>query len=289
MVRTDNQGSNLQNFDNRLLQQEDYVDYNDRVYFQKISGSDTILIQFATDVALGDITAGIYDLEDVLISNETSNISLILTSTSFSVYNLSITIAAEGFYYLKINFDSPDTYQSEYFQIDGFETDKMVKMEYSESENDGIIYDNSETFIVRLESRLAEYKPGQEKVVYTNFNEALSNLNSFPIRTFTLEYGPLPRYMVEKLNLALSHQIFKANDVEYQSQEGPEADLLKDSVVITNMYHGTVNLQQVDYEDYTAAADDVAPTTNHILVKDEDIGKLIIKNLGTEYFTRYKD
>lgn len=288
MVRTDNQGSNLQNFDNRLLQQEDYVDYNDRPYFQKISGSDVILIQFATDVVLGNITAEIYDLEDVLISDETSNISLILASTSFSFYNLSFTVAVEGFYYLKITFDTPDTYQSEYFQIDGFETAKMVKIEYNTSENDGIIYDNSETFIVRLEGRLVEYTPGQEKEVYENHNQSLVNLNSFPIRTFTLEYGPIPRYMVEKLNLALSHQVFKVNDVEYQSKDGPDTSLLKDGVVITNLYADSVILQQVDYEDYTSASDDVEPTTNHILI-DEFTGKLIIKDSGTEYFTRYKD
>lgn len=288
MVRTDNQGSNIQNFDNRLLQQEDYVDYNDRPYYQKVYGSDVVLIQFATDVALGDITAGIYDLEDVLISDETSNITLILTSTSFSSYNLSFSIAAEGYYYLKITFDTPDVYQSEYFQVGGFETDNIVKIEYNTSENDGIIYDNSETFVIRLEGRLAEYKPGQEKEVYENYNKSLVNLNSFPIRTFTLEYGPLPRYMVEKLNLALSHQVFKANDVEYQSKDGPDTNLLKDSVVITNMYADSVMLQQVDYEDYTTASDDVAPETYHILI-DQNQGKSIMVNGGVEYFNRYKD
>jgi hypothetical protein len=288
MVRTDNQGSNLQNFDNRLLHQEDYVDYNDRPYYQKVSGSDVMLIQFATDVALGSITAGIYNLSNVLVSDETSNISLILTSTSFSFYNLSITVATEGFYYLKITFGTPDTYQSEYFQIDGYETDNVLKIEYNTSENDGIIYDNSETFVIRLEGRLVEYKPGQEKEVYENYNQALVNLNSFPIRAVTLEYGPIPRYMVEKLNLALSHQVFKVNDVEYQSKDGPDTSLLKDGVVITNLYADTVNLQQVDYEDYEAASDDVAPDTFLILI-DETTGKLIIKDSGTEYNTRYKD
>lgn len=288
MVRTDNQGSNLQNFDNRLLHQEDYEDYNDRPYYQKVSSADTILIQFATDVDLGDITAGLYDLEDNLIANETSNISLILASTSFSFYDLSFTVGAEGFYYLKITFDTPDIYQSEYFQIDGYETERMVKIEYNTDENDGIIYNNNQTFIIRIEGRLAEYEPGQNKETYTNFDESLVNLNSYPTRTAVFEYGFIPRYIVEKLNLALAHEIFKANDVEYQSNDEPGSDLLKDSIVITNMYKGETKLQQVTYEDYTAAADDVEPTIYPILI-DESEGVLILKDSGTEYFTRYKD
>jgi len=287
MVRTDNRTGLLQNFDNTLLQDEDYVDYNDRPYYQKISGTDDILIQYATDQT--PVTAKVYDLEDNEVSDVTTDITLILTSTSFNYYNLNFNVAAEGFYYLKMDFgSSTEVYQSEYFQIDGYETDNIVKIEYNTSENDGIIYDNSETFVIRIEGRLVDYKPGQEKEVYTNYNESLVNLNSFPIRTFALTYGPVPRYMVEKLNLALSHQVFKANDVEYQSKDGPDADLLKDSVVVTNLYDGAAKLQQVDYEDYTAASDDVAPTTNHILI-DETTGKLIIKDTGTDYYTRYKD
>jgi len=287
MVRTDNRSGLLQNFDNTLLQDEDFVDYNDRVYFQKIYSADDILIQYSTDQT--PVTAKIYDLEGTEISDVSGDITLILTSTSFNVYNLSFNIAVEGFYYLKMDFGSgTEVYQSEYFQIDGYETDNIVKIEYNTGENDGIIYDNSETFIIRLEGRLAEYKAGQDKEVYENYNASLVALNSFATRTFVLEYGPLPRYMIEKLNLALTHQVFKVNDVEYQTKEGPDANLLKDSIDITNMYEGKTNLQQVNYEDYTEASDDEPIETYHILI-DEFSSKSIMVDGGANYYNRYKD
>ena len=189
---------------------------------------------------------------------------------------------------LTTTFGSTIIYQSETFQIDGYEDDNILKIEYNTGENDGIVYNNDQTFVIRLEGRLVEFTPGQDKTSYTNYNESPVTLNSYPTRSFKLTYGAVPRYIAEKLNLALSHEVFKLNDVEYQSKEGNEADLLKDSVTVTNMYEGIVMVQQADYENYTEASDDVAPTTNHILI-DEFEGKLIIKDSGIEYFTRYKD
>ena len=286
MVRTDNRTGLLQNFDNTLLQDEDYVEYNDRYYFQKIAGTDEILIQFATDETA--ITAIVYDLDDNVVSTETANISSVLESTSFDIYDLKFTIAAAGYYYLKMTFGATIIYQSENFQIDGYNTDNILKIEYNTSENDGILYSDSQTFILRFEGRMVECKLGQEKESYTNFNESPETLNSFPTRSFKLTYGPVPRYIAEKFNLALAHELVKVNDVEYHSKEGNEADLIKDGLTVTNMYEGDVTLQQVDYENYESAADDVEPTTYQLLI-DEFTGKLIIKDSGTEYYTRYKD
>jgi hypothetical protein len=289
MVRTDNQGSNLQNFDNRLLNQMDFEDYNDVFYAQKIAGTDTILIQFATDYLLGTITAKIYDLEDNEVSDKTASITSKLVSTSFTIYDLSFTFATEGYYYLVIDFDgSTEVYTSEVFQIDGFTTEHMLKIEYNISDNDGIVYNDNQTFIIRIEGRLAEYKPGQQKETYKNYNESLVNLNSFPIREFSLEYGFVPMYMVEKLNLALAHEVFKINDVEYQSEGAPDSELLSDGNDITNMYKGKVKLQQVTYEDYTTATDDVEPETNYILI-DEFDNRLILRDQSVDNFVRYKD
>lgn len=287
MVRTDNRSGLLQNFDNTLLQDEEFVDYNDRPYAQKISSSDEILIQYATDQTT--VTAKIYDITDTLISDISANISLVLESTSFDIYDLLFTFAVEGYYYLVMDFGSgTEVYQSETFQIDGYDEDNILKIEYNTGENDGIVYSDDQTFIIRIEGRLAEYKPGQEKESYINYNESPVTLNSFPTRSFKLTYGPVPRYITEKLNIALSHEVVKINDVEYQSKEGNDADLLKDSVTITNMYEGSVNVQQVDYEDYSTASEDVEPSTYHILI-DEFEGKLIIKDSGVEYYTSYKD
>lgn len=287
MVRTDNQGSNLPNFSNRLLHQEDYVQYNDIPYAQKISSSDTILIQFSTDYTT--ITAGLYDLDDNLVSDKTSDIVSVLVSTTFTVYNLSFDIGAKGSYYLKIDFGAAtEVYESEWFQIDSFNADNVVKIEYNTSENDGIVYNNSETFVIRVEGRLIECTPGQNKEVYTSYSESMVNLNSYPTREFKLEYGAIPRYMLEKLNLALAHQVFKINDVEYQSKDAPDSELIRDGVEVTNMYTGDVKLQEVDYENYMSTADDEPLDTFHLL-SDSNNNKLLVKNNEVEYFIRFKD
>lgn len=287
MVRTDNQSSNLPNFSNRLLWQEDYVDYYDRPYAQKIKDSDTFLIQFATDYTT--ITAKIYDNTDTLVSDKTSSITTNVTSTTFTIYDLEFTFAVTGYYYLVIDFDSStEIYKSEVFQIYSTEDENLLKIEYNTSDNDGITYNNSQTFVIRLEGRMVEYDPGQNKETYTNYDESLVNLNSYPIRKFKLEYGPVPRYMVEKLNLALAHEVFKVNDVEYQADGGPDTDILSDGVWVHNLYKGGVTLQEVDYENYVLATDDSAPDTFKILI-DSGTSVLLFRESGTDYNAIYKD
>ena len=289
MVRTDNQDSLLPNFSNRLLHQEDYNGYHDIPYAQKISSSDNILVQYATD--LTPVTAEIYDITDTLIIDKSADISLIYTGTTFNIYDLLFTLATEGYYYLKMTFGTGETqqiWQSEIFQIDGFDTSKIVKVEYNTSENDGITYLNDETFVIRIEGRIVEYNPGQNKETYTNYNESLVNLNSYPKRGFRLEYGPLPRYMIEKINLALGHEVFKVNDVAYQSDDGADAELIKDGEYVTNIYKGTVQLQEVDYENYLTATDEAAAETFRILIDSSD-GLLVVVDEGVNYNVKYKD
>lgn len=287
MVRTDNQSYNLQNFDNRLLNQMTFEDYNDKFYAQKIAGTDTILLQFATDYTT--ITAKIYNLSDELVIDKTSSISTIQTAENFTRHELSFKFATEGYYYLVLDFDNKtETYQSEVFQIDGFDKDHLLKLEYNTSENDGILYDNDQSFVIRIEGRMVEGIPGQNKESYNNYNNAPSTLNSFPIIKFNLEYGFVPLYMIEKLNLAIAHEVFKVNDVEYFSEEAPDSEIVSDSLYVTNMYKGEVKLQQVSYENYDEAAADVEETIYPILV-DEFETVLILKNEETEYYAKYKN
>lgn len=288
MVRTDNQSSNLQNFDNRLLNQMVFEDYNDRFYAQKISSSDPILIQFATDYTT--ISAKIYDLNDDLIEDISSDISLIPDGTyaDFNIYDLLFNFAIEGYYYLVLDFDSgTEIYQSEVFQIDGFEAGRMLKIEYNTSDNDGIVYNNNQTFILRIEGRMVEYEPGQNKETYTNYNESMVNLNSFATREFELEFGFVPMYIVEKLNLALAHEVFKVNDVEYQSEGAPDSELLSDGVDVTNMYKGKVKLKEVTYENYTDITDEKEEETNYI-IKDEYNNYILVKDEGENKNIKYK-
>ena len=289
MVRTDDQAGTLQNFDNRLLHQETFTDYNVRPYLQKVSSSDNVLIQFATD--LTTITAKVYDINGTLVIDKSSGISSppIVESTTFNIYNLIFSLSVQGNYYLELTFtDGEDSqvWQSEWFQIDGYVTENLTKIEYNTGDNDGISYLNNETFIIRIEGRFAEVDNDQEKEVYENYDESLTNLNAFAIRKPTLELGAVPRYMIEKLNLALTHEVFKVNDVKYQTKEPADTEFITAETNITNLYTGKLKLQQEDYEKYLNATDDVEPTINPILV-DEFETVSFMKNEGTLYFNKY--
>lgn len=282
MVRTDDQ-SDIQNFDNRLLHQEDHVLSRDIPYLQKIKSSDRILIQFATDETTP--TAEVFDYQGNLISNKSNDILLILESTTFTVYNLDFTLANQGIYYLRLTFTN-EVWTSNYFQIDGFDEQRLVKIEYNTSETDGILYDNNESFVIRMEGRLAEYQPGQNKEMFTSFDETLINLKSYPIRNAVFEFGPIPRYLLEKLNLALAHEIFKINDVEFQTEDDIESELLRNAVNITNMYGGSVVLQQVNYEKYLEATED-EPEEDYYRVYDTEGNKRTYNTLDDDRVYKY--
>jgi hypothetical protein len=272
--------SSPQNFDNTLFPDEDFLKYTrTRDYYQKVKAADDILIQFATDAT--SLSAEVYDEDDVLATDVTSNITEVVASTNFSIYNLEFNIGGAGVYYLKLTIDGI-VYRSELFQI-ATSFVNTIEIEYNTSENDGVVYSNDETFVINVEGRFAEYKAGSEKETYSSFNQRLVNLKSYPLRMILFEFGGLPRYMVEKLNIALQHEVVKINGVQYQSEEGIENELIRDEFYISERYKGQVQMRQVVYENYETAIEEepvdtfrIEQNVNRDLLIIDDIGSNII-------------
>jgi len=287
VIRKDNADAQLQNFDNRLLHEEVYGDYNDFPYSQPFIASDNILVQFASDQ--GTPTAILLDETGIQVGDKTSDITQVLTGATFNIYNLQFNVAVAGFYQLVCTFANGEIWKSEYFEIGDFGNDKdYVKIEYNTSTNDGILYNNSESFVIRLKGRLVEYVPGQEKTTYNSFSQAMEALQSYPIRKANLELGLMPRYMLEKLNLALGHLVFKVNDVAYQSEGEPDSTLVREGIDVTSYYTAEVELQQTDYESYLVATENTEPAIYPIKI-DYSGNYLIFRENGSNFYAKYRD
>jgi hypothetical protein len=259
--------SGVQTFDNTLLADESFPLYANvgADYLQKVKSTDTILTQFSTDATV--ISAIVRYSDGSLYSDQTANINAVLTSTTFSVYNLEMSLGAAGIFYLELDFDGT-IYRSELFRIDGF--GKTIQVTYSGAENDGIVYNNNEQFVINIEGRIAEYQPGMEKTTYTSFNQSAVLLKGWPIRFAILEIGGVPRYMLEKLNIALAHDIVLVDGVRYVAEGDLEAEMIRDEFMVTARYKGRIQLRQVDYENYLDAAEDEPEDTFRILIDVDD-------------------
>lgn len=272
--------SGLQNFDNTLYANESYInDRNLGIYYQKIMLTDTIIIQFMTDIALANISAYVRNENGSLYQTKTGDIRTVLTGNTFNVYELSYTPNA-GTYYLELDFDGT-TYVSEPYRAANWTN--LIKIAYTVSENDGIIYDTNQEFTINIEGRLTEYIPGQERTAYISFNNQLRNLKAWPIRNVLLEFGSMPRYMIEKILLAFCHETVKVNDIAYQTEEDIDAELIRDTIIVTNRYKGGIQLRQVVYEDYSDFVEQEAVDTfrveidvNENLLTIDDSGNNLI-------------
>lgn len=267
------QQASPQTFDNTLLESENFLNYVRMrdAYKQKFAKTDEIWIQFATDATA--ITIELFDSEGTLIDDKSADIVTVIASTSFTVYNLRFTISETGTYYVKMQFDT-EIFISEPFQIGTFANTILIK--YKGSEHDGVIYTDDTYFNLRLEARFAEMQAGSERVTYNSFNQKMVNLKSYPLRSFLFEFGAIPRYILEKLNIALTHETITINGVEYQQADSIEASMLRSDYLVTEMYHGSVVMRQVDYENYETVAEDEPEDT--FFIELNTTGDLLLWN-----------
>lgn len=287
MVRTDNADSQIQNFDNRLLYQEVYSDYTDFPYAQPFIDTDDILVQFASDE--GTPTAILLNEAGEQVGDKTSDVTQVFTGADFNIYNLKFNVAVYGFYQLVLTWTTGKVFKSDFFEIGNFDNDKdYLKIEYNTSTNDGILYNNDESFVIRLKGRLIEYVPGQEKTTYANFAQSLDTLQSYPVRGAKVEFGLMPRYMLEKLNLAIAHNVFKINDVAYVSKDAPDGTLVRDGIDVTSYYTAEVEVQETTYENYLAATADVEPSIYPLKINYSD-KYLLFRENSTNFYAKYKD
>lgn len=272
-VRTDNQSGTKPNFDNRLLHQENHPNYYDFPYYQKFNIGDTILTQIATSRPLPTVK-----LINALTLAQTTltfgNPASIIATTSYGLvyfYNLSVdTTSLKGKYYITMTFGTI-VYQCDYFEVGDYSTYPLFQYTHSEiGQFKGIWFSGVETFGFRLDSRMCEVQYGLNKVTHESFNSRLENLSTDIKRYAILELDAIPRYILEKINVATQLDTLIVNGVNYQIEDSPEQEFVKDGIIATNRYTGIIKLREVEFEIYEELEALIYTETNYIMINDTD-------------------
>lgn len=74
---------------------------------------------------------------------------------------------------------------------------------------------------LRIKGNFRKYKPAGETSVYDNQNEVIKTRDEVK-RMITLETEPIPAYLAEMLVMALAHDKFFINEVEFVAENKPE-------------------------------------------------------------------
>lgn len=266
--RTDDQSSNIQNFDNRGFFQETYFNENKRCYFQKYNIGDGIVLQITTSSTLKDLKRK--DLNNNIVDLTSNWASVTSWSTAdygtVTVWQQTIdTSLLEGVYYFTLDFDSSESYQSEYINVQSTsDTHKYVYTHSETGQHKGIYFNGNQNFLLRIDSRFAKYDPGLQRITTENFNATLTNLNTDALRVITMELDTLPRFLIEKINVSFVVDTIKINDVDYETENGLDVEIIESGNEITNLYTGVVEFREKNYEQYDQLESDEEPETYYI-------------------------
>jgi len=241
--------TDVQSYDNRFVHDLVYAKTLPYFYSQKFIKTDPLWCQYRTDYT--NITVNRVDSDN----NRTAlSPTLIYTDSSdLRYYNVDISLLSlSGCYFIEIIGDDIDkplaTFQSEYFNVSEELNDSIwIKWRGNLTAYDDMMDWESHSLYqgIRLIGRDRELTPEQNKTIYDNSDYAPVTLKSKPIRNMELEINNAPYWMIEKVNLGLSHDEFFVQEVQYNTSEVLQADKLGD--LLTKK--ATVVLTQVDFED----------------------------------------
>lgn len=128
-------------------------------------------------------------------------------------------------------------YISEPFEIVEDPTLKMISWWNSENAF-GMDYSHDHVNKISLDCMFSTYKPTTEEVVYKN-QKVIEMLRGEVWRVLTLE-AVLPWYLCEQLVIAMKHDRFYVNDVQFVSEKAPEIERAGNS----NLYQFKAELKQ---------------------------------------------
>ena len=245
-----NELTDLQNYGNRFAYRLLYPNTLDYNYAQKFLNSDPLWVHFRTNYT--SITAYLVEeKQSVSIRTDISaNLTAVYTDSSDRVYyNLPIDLSAlDGCYFIEFQGSDIDkdtfTIQSEVFYIvDSMPRSILIEWFGNYSYNDMMHWVSDKQF-VRVDGSDRNFIAGQNKTIYENSNYAPITLKSKSLRQLEIIVDSVPYWVIEKINIALSHDEFYCNSVQYNGEDVIEAERMGDS----QMYKGTVTVTQIDFE-----------------------------------------
>lgn len=290
--RTDIQSGYKQNKDDYNIYDSIFPEIIDHFegYYQKFTNSGdnaSIFNQFAIITDYDDIdtvelykySSGSWSLDSDLTSDLTNpkGPTEMVTYGNVKWYNHIINTSTLGGYYrLIITTDLGYTYRSNSFYIFTMtDKDGVFIQCYNDSDSpfgDGIHYDGTNYPGWFMDGTMYPAEPGSEKQIYDSWDYEPEMLGGKPLRFDIFNYGAVQWFMWEKLNIALCHDHFFINEVEYKSDE----TLNNEQINKTYYNHGSIKLRAIGYESYAELTEVTEPEGTIIGVGTEVIG------VGTE-------
>jgi len=280
-VRTDNYYSitpNKPNLYNRFLEHETWqIGDTKNYYYLKFNITDPIYTQFTTNYETIKIT--VYTDLNVIVDSITivgvtktvagagsitMTVPKVYTDTSGNraiQFKIDTTLMS-GNYYVCLELSGAGRpnreYQSEFFEVGDY--DELTYITWYGSDTDGIFYDLTQIFGIRIEAFFAEVELGTNSEIYENYNKASIMLRSISTRDFLFYPTFIPRYITELLSIGLSHETVYMNDMLVVAKDKPNITYLDKS----NLYEYKQTFSDVEYEQYEALVDEggVAAVSN---------------------------
>lgn len=227
----------LQSFDNTLHEEQRHFRVARLPYCHKFLATDTVTIQAEVEV---DLTLEMQYAEGtvkngVIVWGEFQNMTgetKVFDGTYYDYYECPIDFSAFSTPYVKFKaliMDGESVEESWYSEpcevVD--DSDYLLQIEFFNLENAfGVYYENPTeddriSHLLRIRGRLRQYKPAGETSVYDNQDEVVKTSDEVK-RVLTLETEAIPAYLAEMLAVALAHDKFFINEVEFVAEGKPE-------------------------------------------------------------------
>ena len=285
-VKTSSPSGYYQNKDDYLLPNWLFpnFDYSFKFY-QKINIGQPILTQMAISYTTSvGVTFELYDLDDILISDLSSDLTVAVSAIDTDDYNTVIrynhTISTSllgGVYYCKltISIDGGDDieYTSELFKISSLTYKEGILIGCSNDINsikdDGTYYGNGEVFYYWIDGKLDISKYGIEREIAESHDGYINDLDAFPVKYTIMNYGKVHEHIVDRLfqsmtkdNIIINGKTYKCIEINNINKKYDETGTL--------IHTGTVKLQLQGRYNYVPIIEAEAEAVPAILYDDDD-------------------
>lgn len=238
-----------QNYDDRLVKDLVYANTVNRGIIQEFEQTDYIRAHYRTDYT----EYNLYLINELGVElNITNNQTLLFTDSSgLNYYDLPIDLSSLlGCYLVEVRLYEQNKPINN-FKAETFKVSEIVKNSTwiegygnERTYNDSQHWANDNRQGIRVKSRLRDFELIVSKNDYDSTNYVPETLKSKPNRTVMLDVESDNQYILEKINLFLSHDLFWVNGVRYNSAESvgntPMGNLLA--------YKSQIKLIESDYQ-----------------------------------------
>ena len=263
------------NWDDTLVCQEENPDGQHYGYAQRLIIGDVVKFYFKTAYDIHECT--VYDFDNNVIAGPTP----VLETGPYPLYSFySVTIDTTGWspdlvykIFLQARSASYDTQNflsepiivaatwNNHVTIRYTNFDIAFELDYAN--------DTSIEHLLRVPGRLYSFKPEGEIDVYSN-QGFLTKISEVVQRVQVLELEPIPRWLAEKINIALAHDQIWVNGEEFVKKSQPQIARFSK----TNLLTMTVDLNQT-YVVGLNSDDDGMPCPD---TGGPDLGLVVVKN-----------